>query len=108
MLEVPLEPAELGHERANDGRQHSSMIVRWTRSTAPLLVGRPGWMRVWTAPTSRSTSPNSDERNSEPLSVRARSRRQPQAASSAATRRASRLVLRALGFSGVVCSSAQT
>ena len=33
--------------------------------------------------------------------------RQPRAARSAATRRASRLVFLALGFSGVVCSSAQ-
>ena len=83
-------------------------MVRWTRSTEPLDVGRPGWILVWTAPTSRSASPNADERNSEPLSVSARSRRQPHDARSAATRRASFEVFLALGFSGVVCSSAQT
>ena len=96
-----------GYDLANDGLQHSSRIVRCTLSTAPLEVGRPGWMRVWTAPSSRRASPNSAERNSEPLSVSARSRRQPQAARSAATRRARPLVCRAEGLSGVVCSSAQ-
>ncbi len=32
--------------RASDGRQNSSRIVRCTRSTGPLVVGRSGRMKV--------------------------------------------------------------
>jgi hypothetical protein len=32
-------------ERANEGRQHSSRTVRWTRSTAPFEVGLPARIR---------------------------------------------------------------
>ena len=63
-------PVSLGTRlRANDGRQHSSRIVRWTRSTAPLVAGRPARMKVCVAPSSRTASPNTWERNSEPLNV---------------------------------------
>ena len=95
-------------QRAKDGRQHSSRIVRCTRSTAPLVAGRPARMNVWVAPSLRTVSPKTELRNSEPLSVRTRSRRQPWDARSDATRRARALVIRADGLSGVVASSAQT
>ncbi len=49
------QPASLGTRlRAKLGRQHPSRIVRWTGSTAPFVVGRPGRMNVWTAPSSQT------------------------------------------------------
>lgn len=41
-----MRPCSLGTRlHANCGRQHSSRIVRWTRSTAPLVAGRPARMK---------------------------------------------------------------
>jgi hypothetical protein len=67
----------------------------------------PGRMNVLRAPSPAIVAPNSAERNSEPLSVRTRPRRQPWIARSTATRWARALVRFADGFNGVVASSAQ-
>ena len=87
---------------------HSSRMVRWTRSTQPLVCGRPAWMKRCWAPAARTALPNSWDLNSEPLSVIAALSFQPAAASSSATRRARADVKRALGLSSVRCTSAQT
>ena len=60
---------EIRRDRAKAGFQHSSRIVPWTRSTQPLVWGRPAWMRRCSAPSCSMTAVNSRERNSEPLSA---------------------------------------
>src|SRR2546423_10951342 len=44
-------------------------MVRWTRSTAPLVWGRPARMKRCLAPTWLTALPKSADLNSEPLSV---------------------------------------
>src|SRR3954465_1254296 len=44
-------------ERANAGRQHSSTMVSWTRSTQPLLLGRPARMKRCRAPSASTAAP---------------------------------------------------
>src|SRR3989442_1515329 len=82
-------------------------MVSWTRSTTPLVCGLPARMNRWRAPTWATARSNSADRNSEALSVMTFSSSQPREARSAATRRASSEVHRALGLRGVRCSSAQ-
>lgn len=70
-----------GVEAAKVGRQHSSRIVRWSRSTWPLVCGRPsgcgcGERRTIALPKGRP-------RNSAPLSVSTRWNCQPGAVSPA-------------------------
>ena len=98
--------------RAKDGRQHSSRIVRCTRSTAPLVDGTAArGCNVWRAPRWLTAAPNSAPSGPRyPLSVRilleapaVRSAGRPRPASRGA------LSIRAAdGLSGVVASSAQT
>src|SRR4051812_18134204 len=44
--------------RANVGRQHSSRMVSWTRSTQPLLLGRRARMKRWPAARSFGRCPD--------------------------------------------------
>jgi hypothetical protein len=34
-------------------------MVSWTRSTQPLLLGRPAWMKRWRAPSAVTAAPKS-------------------------------------------------
>ena len=72
-------------ERAKLGRQHSSSMVRWTRSTQPLLWGRPAWMKRCLAPVCVTALRNSWKRNSLPLSVETAYSCQPARESSVTT-----------------------
>ncbi len=72
------------NERAKLGLQHSSRIVSCTRSTQPLLVGRPALMRRCLALLDSTAALKSPETNSEPLSVLTALSFQPAMASSCA------------------------
>src|SRR3954452_24854211 len=89
---------------ANAGRQHSSRMVSWTRSTQPLLLGRPARMKRCLPPRRWTVAPKSLARNSEPLSVVTSPSFQPAAASSAATRCNSSRVWRKRGLRSELCS----
>ena len=75
------EAVDLGRRnsrQANEGFQHSSRMAPRTRSTQPLVCGRPAWMN-FSAPA-RDRDPcgrTGGERNPGPLSVMAFSSRQP-------------------------------